>query len=49
MAHGITCTQLLGKETENGNGKEGLPEWPYQNKDDSKGQEGNATQTCTFM
>lgn len=34
MAHGITCTQLLGKETKNGNGKDGLPGWPYQNEDD---------------
>lgn len=31
MAHRITCTQLLGKETKNRNGKDGLPGWPYQN------------------
>lgn len=40
MAHGITCTQLLGKEMKNGNGKEGLPGWPYQNEDDAKGAGG---------
>lgn len=40
MAHGITCTQLLGKVTKNGNGKEGLPGWPDQNEDDSKGARG---------
>lgn len=38
MAHGITCTQLLGKETKNGNGRGGLPGWPHQNEDDKKGK-----------
>ena len=28
MAHGITCTQLSGKETKNGNGKGDPPGWP---------------------
>ena len=48
-AHGITCIQLSGKEAENGNGKGGLPGWPYQNEDDYKGREEHATQTCSFM
>lgn len=37
MAHGMTCTQLSGKEMKNRNGKGGLPGWPYQNEDDYKG------------
>lgn len=49
MAHGMTCTQLLGKETKNRNGKRGLPGWPYQNEDDYKGREEHATQNCSFM
>lgn len=34
MAHGITCTQLLGTETKNENDKGGQPGWPSQNEDD---------------
>ena len=49
MAHGMTCTQLSGKERKNGNGKGGRPGWPYQNEDDYKGREEHAAQTCSFM
>lgn len=49
MAHGMTCTQLSGKETKNRNGKGGLPGWPYQNEDDYKGREEHATQNRSFM
>lgn len=45
----MTCTQLSGKETKNGNGKGGRPGWPYQNEDDYKGREEHAAQTCSFM
>lgn len=49
MAHAITCTQLLGTETKNENGKGGQPGCPSQNEDDSKGQQGRDTQARAFM
>ena len=49
MARGITCTQLSGKETQNGNGKGGPPGRPYQNEGDAEGREEHVTQTCSFM
>lgn len=49
MAHGITCTQLLGKETKNGNGIGGKPGWSSQNEDDWKGQQRHDTQLAPLV
>lgn len=44
----LPAHSFQGKKPKNGNGKGGLPGWPCQNEDDYQGQEGHATQTCSF-
>lgn len=49
MAHGITCTQLLGKKPKMEMAKMAYQDGHIKMKMIKKGQEGHDTQTCSFM